>query len=128
MRSMCLALLGRFPEALAAAERALELTRRDPDLVGQLGWVRARAGDRTGAQELLEELEVRARSEYVSPMQFALIYTGLGDRSRALERLEAGLAERASQMILLRAHPAYDPLRSDPRFQDLLRRIGFSES
>ncbi len=60
----------------------------------------------------------------MAPIFFAAIYTALGDREVALERLERGYRERAPSMIGLHVDPWLDDLRPDPRFQDLLRRIG----
>ncbi len=72
----------------------------------------------------LEVLKKLSEREYVSPTFLADDYIRLGDKDRAMEWLEKGYKERASAIPYLKVDPMYDPLRSDPRFQDLLRRIG----
>ena len=62
---------------------------------------------------------------YTSAFATAIIYTGLGDRTEALRHLEDAFQERSDTMSILGVYPAFDPLRSDPRFQDLMRRVGY---
>jgi hypothetical protein len=74
----------------------------------------------------LEELEVRARLEYVSPLAVALIHTGLGNKDRAFEWLEKAYQDRDTIFINYLRDPQLDGLRSDPRFQNLLARLQLS--
>jgi len=69
------------------------------------------------------ETENLKQGEDVSPTWFAVIYTELGDRDQALESLEKAFAERGTGLTRLKTHPDFDPLRDDPRFHDLLRRM-----
>ena len=100
---------------------------KDTDLV----WVRAaqayiygRAGQRAKARRLLEELIRGGRRHPLDPMIFVTPYVGLGDNDQAFAWLEKSVAAHSPGLIALKVDPIYDPLRSDPRFQDLLRRIG----
>lgn len=92
---------------------------------GLMGNVHAVAGRRDVAAQILGRLEERVkRGEYVSPVSIALIHIGLGDADRAFRWLERAYDERAPQLIWLKVDPIFDPLRSDPRFTRLLRRMG----
>ena len=68
-------------------------------------------------------LELTKR-RYISPFNTALIYTGWGDKERAIERLEKAFEDRSGLSIWLKVDPRFDPLRADPRFTNLLRRMG----
>jgi adenylate cyclase len=112
---------------LAEALNALEPVREDFAGVpaGLMGNVHAVAGRRDVAAQILARLEDRVkRGEYISPVSIALVHIGLGDADRALRWLERAYEERAPQLIWLKVDPIFDPLRSDPRFTRLLRRIG----
>jgi hypothetical protein len=89
-----------------------------------LGAAYARAGDRDRARAILEQLETGRR--YVSPGELAILYAALGERERAIASLERAYAEHDLQLQYIGADPAFDGLRNDPRFADLLRRVGLS--
>jgi adenylate cyclase len=82
-------------------------------------------GCRGALQSEIQDLEEKAKREYVTPVDLAFDYTQLGDKDRAIAWLEKGFDAHASDMLSLKVEPLYDPLRSDPRFQDLLRRMNF---
>ena len=82
------------------------------------------AGRRAEALNLLSELEERSKRSYVPSYDVAIVYVGLGDNEGAFAWLEKAYEERCSRLIWLKAEPLFEPLRSDPRFGDLLRRIG----
>lgn len=84
------------------------------------GW---RAGDNE-TLKILAEMKEMSKQQYVAPLAFANIYLALGDREQTFEWLEKAYAERQPNLRALKMAPAYDELRSDPRFADLLRRIG----
>jgi hypothetical protein len=86
----------------------------------------ALAGKRDEAERILGELLERSRGSYVEPMSIAVIYSGLGDKENALEWLEKARAQHSVGLLTLKVHPIFDGLRSNPRFQRLLRRIGLS--
>jgi Tfp pilus assembly protein PilF len=85
-----------------------------------------RSGNRTEAKKMLERLKELARHRYVAPCVFAYIYTALGDKDQAFEWFDKGLAERHVDLIGLKVSPGTDPLRGDPRFANLLDRIGLA--
>lgn len=113
---------GQYPEAIAAYREAIRLGDDSPDTQILLGCAYAKAGERDQAQAILKRLN--ARREYVSPGALAVLYVALGDPERALELLERAYVEHDNQLHNLAVHPHLDPLRSDPRFQDLVRRVG----
>jgi TolB-like protein/Flp pilus assembly protein TadD len=91
------------------------------------GIVYALAGRKDDAMRIIEKLERRSRQGYVSPTAFAYIYAALGDKEKAIAYLEKGYEERAFQMQFLKIDPRWDKLRNDPRFADLMRRVGLAE-
>ena len=68
-------------------------------------------------------MQKRGKQKYVSPYDLAVLYTGLGEKDRAIEQLNKAYDDRAGWIINLKVEPLFDPLRSDPRFADLLRRM-----
>ncbi len=82
------------------------------------------AGRRDEALEIRDELRERSRQRYTGSGDLAVVYAALGEREQAFLWLEKAFDERDSWMPYLKVEPLFDPLRSDPRFQDLLRRVG----
>jgi serine/threonine protein kinase/tetratricopeptide (TPR) repeat protein len=115
--------LGRVPEALAQLQTARQLDD-NLEILMALGFTYGRAGRLREAQQLFNELLSLSSRRYVSPMLPALISIGLGEYDQAFVWLEKSYEDRAQMLSELRAEPAFDPLRSDPRFADLLRRVG----
>ncbi len=74
---------------------------------------------------MLEEMFKLSTERYVSPYSIALAYNGLEERDKTLAWLERGFKERDPKMVFLKVEPKWNNLRGDPRFQDLLRRVGF---
>jgi hypothetical protein len=83
------------------------------------------SGRRAEARKVLEELRERSKREYTSSYFVATIYAGLGSKDQAFARLQKAFEDRADELVFLKADPRFDPLHSDPRFQDLLRRMNF---
>jgi eukaryotic-like serine/threonine-protein kinase len=115
---------GMYREAIAAYEEAIRLGLDSPSTQIYLGAAYARAGDRERAQAIMTRLQTG--EEYVSPGQWAILYTAQGEREQAFASLEQAYQEHDLQLQYLGVEPAFDPLRSDPRFQDLLRRVGLT--
>ncbi len=119
---------GRFAEALAEAKtcEALATVAEEPSsyCVGLAGWIHARAGHTAEALAALETLRERARTTFVSKVDFANIHTALGRRDEAFSWLEKAYRERSNELIYLRVDLQLSPLRGDPRFTDLVRRVG----
>jgi TolB-like protein/Tfp pilus assembly protein PilF len=120
-------LLGRFDEAIKEVETAATLTQRSPSSLTWLAVAYAQAGRRTDAEAQLAELLGLASRRYVSPVRISVVYFTLGDRGRGFEWLEKAYAERSNGMAYLAIEPAYNPVRGDSRFRDLLRRVGLPE-
>jgi hypothetical protein len=73
-------------------------------------------------------MKQRAKSEYIPPYQFVSVYAGLNERDSTFEWLEKGYIARDRIVLLMKVHPMFDELRSDPRFDDLMRRVGLISS
>ncbi len=124
VESGILAQVGRMDEACQAADRAVTLSRRQTFFLGNAAWVQAAAGRRDAALSLVDELRDRSTREYVSPLHFADVATALGNLDEAFVWFERAYRERAPLLAIAATLPAYDSLRSDPRFGELLRKIG----
>ena len=116
---------GRFAEAIAASEKAAALSRT-PGALGFLGMCYGLAGRKAEANKILNELLELNRSRYVTPPALANVYIGLGDKDQAFFWLEKAYQDRSNYMAYLKVFPADDPLRSDRRLDDLLRRMGLA--
>lgn len=117
---------GRASDAVRELERARTLDD-DPEVLGELGYARARAGDRAGGESLLAELEtmVVSRSRpYVSATALAVVLVGLGRSDEAFVWLERAIEERDEWLVYLGVDPIFDPLRGDARFSAILGRVG----
>ena len=117
----------RAEEAVAAFEKALSLSREALSL-SFLGHVYARLGRRDEAMRLLRELGRLFAQGRASPIALVVIYAGLGDADAALEWLDTACRLRCDMQYLAAGFPGIDPLRSDPRFADLIRRMGIVPS
>jgi TolB-like protein/DNA-binding winged helix-turn-helix (wHTH) protein/Flp pilus assembly protein TadD len=109
-------------EAVAELQKALQLSGNSPTCIANLARAFVASGKRSEAVKLLSDLKKRSTSGYSYASEIAMIYLSLGDTDQAMNWLEKGYAERFNPSVLLR--PGFDPLRSEPRFQDLVRRIG----
>ena len=118
----------QYTEAVAEIDRALEKSNRNTRVLATLGHAYGLAGRTADAQQILDELRVRATQEYVSAYYLALVYAGLGMRDQAFEHLDRAIDERQPYLILLNVEPPFLTLHSDPRFRDVLRRIGIPTS
>ena len=115
---------GMYREAIAEYEKYSALTGGSSRALAALGNARARLGDRREALRVLEQLRAISKERYVPSHHFADVYIGLGDNDQAFAWLEKAYEERSSYLTYLKVDPAFDPLRSDPRFADLVRRVG----
>jgi hypothetical protein len=92
-----------------------------------MGQILGDSGRKQEARKILEELEERSKHRYVSPYLLALVQLGLDERDHAIASLEQGYTNRDQWMMYLKVDPGWDDMRSDPRFKDLLRRVGFPQ-
>lgn len=117
----------QFDEAITAAQKAVELSERTPGALGILGLAYGLADRKAEAKKVLDELLKLNESRYVTPAALVNVYIGLGDKDKAFEWLEKAYEERSNFVAYLKVFPILDPLRSDPRFNDLLRRVGLPQ-
>ncbi len=122
---LALAKKQEFTEAVAELQKAEALSGSLVMMVAFLGYVYGISGRRDDAEGILSRLHELSKQTYVSPFSKALVYSGLGDRDQAFAQLEEAYAERSNFLLYLRSYPILDELRPDPRFEDLVRRIGF---
>ncbi|MHC4633463.1 MAG: protein kinase domain-containing protein, partial [Planctomycetota bacterium] len=123
--------MSMYPEAVASIERAMSLAGRTPELVMRLGRAYALSGRKDEAETLLQELHERDTSEYVPPIYFAELYETLENTNEVFRWLEKAYQERNLGMLWLRIPSSSwswgSTLQSDPRFDDLVRRMNFPE-
>ena len=117
---------GMHNEAIEQCRKAIDLVGRTSGVLSSLGHVYAESGRRDEAIKIINELLERSKSEYISPYDVAIIYVGLSDTEHAFEQLEKAYDDRAGWMINLNVDPIFDPIRSDPRFTELVHRMKLS--
>jgi len=117
---------GAYDGAIAESQRIFDLGAKSLGIAG-LGRAYAMAGKRNEAQKELAELQELSKQRYVSPGLFALIYAAVGDKDQAFAWLEKAVAEHDLFTARLKVDQRFDPLRSDPRFADLVKRVGLPQ-
>lgn len=115
---------GMFEEAIKELQKAIALSGGSASMTALLGHVHAVSGSRDKALEVLEELKEKSEREYVPSFYFVLVYLGLDEKDQALKWLERAYRERSTHLVWLKVDPIFDNLRSDPRFTELMRRMG----
>ncbi len=113
---------GMYREAIDSFQEAIRLGGDNPSNQIYLGASYAKAGEREKAQAILKQLETS--NEYVSPGELPVLYVALGDHEKACASFEKAYAAHDLQLQFLKVDPSFDPLRDDPRFQDLIKRVG----
>lgn len=113
---------GEFTQALDECNRAFELSHRNPSSLANLGYAYALSGNRAAARKIVNQLI--AEPGYVAAWDMAVLFAGLGDADSAFRWLEKSYRERESQMPFVQVDRRLASLHSDPRFQDLVRRVG----
>jgi TolB-like protein/DNA-binding winged helix-turn-helix (wHTH) protein/Tfp pilus assembly protein PilF len=114
---------GVFEKAIAAHRRAMELSGDAPHMMGWLGLTLGLSGNVSEPRALLERLCCKAAHGYVSPTSFAWIHLGLGDRDTAFEWLDRAVDECDQMLMPIKSYTFLNPIRSDPRFTGLLRKM-----
>lgn len=117
----------QFDEAIAASQKAVDLSGRTPGALAILGLAYGLADRKAEANKVLDELLKLNKTRYVTPAALVNVYIGLGDKDKAFEWLEKAFQEKSNYVAYLKVFPIADPLRSDPRFSDLLRRVGLPQ-
>jgi len=113
-----------YEKAIAECQRAVNLSGNDLNRAVGLARAQALAGNQAAARKALNELSARTRRSYVPASLFAQIHLGLGEKKQGLAWLETAYADRDQYLTRLKVEPAFDSVRSDPAFQDLMRRLG----
>ena len=119
--------LGRNAEAIAAAEKGVDLSKRAGIALGDLGYVYAAVGKRAEASDKIKELEEKYTRKEAIGQYIAAVYVGLGDKDKAFEWLEKDFQARNGKLAEIRWQVQFESLRDDPRFKDLIQRLGLPE-
>jgi TolB-like protein/Tfp pilus assembly protein PilF len=116
----------RYPEALAELQKAVSLSPGDRQALRDLGYGYAVAGKQSEARAVIKELQAKYEKEEAFPADVAAVFAGLGDKDQAFAWLEKDFQAREGRLARIRYHVPYESLRSDPRYADLLRRMGLN--
>jgi TolB-like protein/Flp pilus assembly protein TadD len=112
----------QYADAVAELQKALELSHAESGVNSSLAYAQAAAGNRFAAEKILHQLQ---RTQQGDPVDLAIIYIALGNREQAIQMLQQAYREHTQKLLHLKTDPWLDPLRNDPRFQELIRKIGF---
>src|SRR5207253_4380518 len=115
---------GKLPESVAEFQKARQIENSIPEVLAALGHGYAVSGRKAEALKIIRELQERSRREFVPSYSIATIYIGLGMKDEALQYIMKAYAEGSYYMIHLKVDPMLDSLRPDPRFTDVVRRVG----
>jgi TolB-like protein/Tfp pilus assembly protein PilF/DNA-binding winged helix-turn-helix (wHTH) protein len=118
---------GQSREAIPVLEKTASLMERSPGSLELLATAYAHAGRRNDALRLINQLKERRQTSYVPAGAFINPYLGLGDYDQAFVWFERAYQEQSNILQFLKVHPFFDPVRDDPRFKDLLRRVGLAQ-
>jgi tetratricopeptide (TPR) repeat protein len=127
MFGLVLRKMGRYELAITEGEKGVKLSDGSSHMRASLAQTLATAGRTKKAIQILDDLTKLSKQKYVSSYFFAGIHVGLGEIDRAIEYLEKSYEEHSHWLIYLHIDPGMDDLRSNPRFQDLLRRVGLPQ-
>jgi len=118
---------GSYEEAIAEFQKAINLSGDSSHIRAELGHAYALAGKKEEALKIMDELKGLSKETYISPYDVAMIYVGLDQNDQAFDWLEKAYQERSDWLRYLKVDPRLDPLRSDLRFPDLVRRVGLPQ-
>jgi serine/threonine-protein kinase len=117
---------GKYLDAICMLEKGRALAGDVPNILAAMGQVYAYGGETERARQILAQLEVMRAQSHVPSTAFAVVHVGLGETDRALDWLENACRQHESPLTSIKVHPIYDPLRGEPRFQEVLRRVRFA--
>ena len=115
---------GMYDDSLREMNKAQSLAKSSLIITGDLGHLYAVSGKTNEAKRVIDELKRLSAERFVNPFEIALIYVGLGDKEHAFQWMDTAFRERSDLLVYLNVDPRLDPIRSDPRFADLVRRVG----
>ncbi|MCJ7483478.1 MAG: protein kinase [Thermodesulfovibrionales bacterium] len=118
---------GMWKECISALEKTVVLSGDSPFFLGAIGHAYAKSGQKKKAQEILCRLKELSKTKYNSPINEALIFLGLDEKDQMFEYLEKAYNERSFMIPSLKVAPAYDSVRQDPRYLELLKKIGLDK-
>jgi serine/threonine protein kinase/Tfp pilus assembly protein PilF len=118
---------GMYEEAITEFQKAINLSGDSSHIKAELGHAYAIAGKGEEALKIIDELKGPSKETYISPYDVAAIYVGLGQKDQAFEWLQKASEDRSDWLRYLKVDPRLDPLRLDPRFADLVRRVGLPQ-
>jgi len=127
IRGMAYQQKNMFGEAIKDYQHALELSPNDQNYLAALGHVYASNGNPSAARNILDTLFALTKKEHVSPFFIALVYTGLNDKEKALEWLQKAYEEKSGSVRYLKMEPRLQNLRNDPRYTELMKKIGLEK-
>lgn len=122
---LAFAQVGMLEESMAEIRKALEI-REDPAYYSDLGWLYAKLGKKSEVQNALNKLQEMSKRRYISPYYVAKIYAGLGDKERVFQFLEKAYEAHSDRLLDIQTDPVFDAFRMEPRFSNLIRRLGFA--
>jgi eukaryotic-like serine/threonine-protein kinase len=117
---------GMLPQAVAEFRKALDISEGDTNELAALGQAYAVSHQEGEARKILDQLKERSQQTYVQPMWIAVIHLGLGEKDQAFDWMQKAYEDHSAWLVYLRIDPWFDPVRSDPRFVDLLRRVSLA--
>jgi tetratricopeptide (TPR) repeat protein len=112
-----------YPQAIEQFDLARKETGNNPATLMAYGHALGVSGDKAGARKVLAELQQLSNSRNVPALYFAVMYTGLGELDQAFAWLDKAYREHNDRIVYLAVEPIADPLRSDPRYRDLISRL-----
>jgi serine/threonine protein kinase/Tfp pilus assembly protein PilF len=121
------AMLGEYEKAINLLDLAIEIMGRHPLLVIRMAYGYGLAGNKVKSREFLDEALEASETQFVAPTSIAAVYGALGENDIAFEWLEKAFLERDPKLTYLRILPEYEPLRSDPRYKEMLKKVGLDK-
>jgi TolB-like protein/DNA-binding winged helix-turn-helix (wHTH) protein/Tfp pilus assembly protein PilF len=118
---------GMVPQAIAELQKAVAISHDSPPMLGSLGHAFGLAGNKAEAYKILGQMMEQSKNQYVSPFYISIVYAGLHENEKAMDWLEKAYEDRSNAIIFIKVDPDFDSLRSNPRFQVLLRRLALPE-
>ena len=119
--------MGRYEDAVSSSEHSFELEGQSGELRTWLAYIYSLSGKRAEAQKRLSNIIEYSKQNFVPPICIARVYVGLGEKEEAFFWLNKGYSQNDAQLVDLKIDPTFDPLRSDPRYTELLRKIGLEK-
>ena len=123
-KAVALSMLGRYDEAIKSQKRAIEIDDNSGMEVF-LGVIEAAAGNKATARQIVAKIEIEAQHQYVCNYEISQVYAMLGDSDKAFKWLNSGVQQQCDCMIWLQGEPWMEKIRADPRYLDLIKRVGF---